>query len=60
VLGGRDLVRTPTFPRDDPRVQLDHLVALGGGSGSDGSASDGVAVRLPVGDHRALVATLRT
>jgi endonuclease/exonuclease/phosphatase family metal-dependent hydrolase len=55
VLGGRDLVRAATFPGADPRVQLDHLVAVGAAVRSD----DGVAVRLPVGDHRALLATVR-
>jgi endonuclease/exonuclease/phosphatase family metal-dependent hydrolase len=54
LLGGRDLVRTPTFPGAAPRVQLDHLVVLG-----DATGADGVAVRLPVGDHLALLATLR-
>jgi endonuclease/exonuclease/phosphatase family metal-dependent hydrolase len=55
VLRGRDLLRTPTFPGHAPRVQLDHLVALGDPR-SDGAA----AVRLDVGDHLALLATLRT
>ncbi len=53
VLGGTGLVRTPTFPAAAPRVQLDHLVALG-----DVRSDDGVGLRLPVGDHRALLATL--
>lgn len=55
VLGGRDLVRAATFPGADPRVQLDHLLAVGAGV----SADDGVAVQLAVGDHRALFATVR-
>ena len=53
LLGGRDLVRAPTFPGHAPRVQLDHLVAPAEVSG-DGA----VARRLPVGDHLALLATL--
>ena len=55
VLGARSLVRAPTFPGVDPRVQLDHLLAVGGRVRSD----DGTAVQLSVGDHRALVATVR-
>ena len=55
VLGARDLVRAPTFPAADPRVQLDHLLAVGGRV----RAEDGTAVRLGVGDHRALFATVR-
>jgi endonuclease/exonuclease/phosphatase family metal-dependent hydrolase len=55
VLGATSLVRTPTFPGADPKVQLDHLLAVGGRLTSD----DGAAVRLDVGDHRALTATVR-
>ena len=55
VLRGRDVVRTPSFPAAAPRVRLDHLVLLG-----DATAAEGTAVRLPVGDHLALRATLRT
>jgi endonuclease/exonuclease/phosphatase family metal-dependent hydrolase len=54
LLGGRDLLRTPTFPGHAPRVQLDHLVALG-----DVCATDLLAVRPALGDHVALLATLR-
>jgi endonuclease/exonuclease/phosphatase family metal-dependent hydrolase len=54
VLGARDLVRAATFPGPDPRVQLDHLLAVGGRVRSD----DGTAVQLAVGDHRALFATV--
>ena len=54
VLGGRDLVRAASFPGQAPRVQLDHLVALG-----PHSSGDGTAVQLDVGDHLALFATLR-
>ena len=55
LLRGRDLVRAPTFPGSAPRLQLDHLVALDGGT-----AGDAVAQRLTVGDHLALFATLHT
>ncbi|MGQ7297360.1 endonuclease/exonuclease/phosphatase family protein [Quadrisphaera sp. KR29] len=48
--GAPTLVRAPTFPGAAPRVQLDHVVSLG----APVSAS-GRAVRLDVGDHRALV-----
>jgi endonuclease/exonuclease/phosphatase family metal-dependent hydrolase len=54
LLGGRELLRTPTFPGHAPRVQLDHLVALG-----DVCPAESRAVRPPLGDHLALVATLR-
>jgi endonuclease/exonuclease/phosphatase family metal-dependent hydrolase len=53
LLGGRGLVRTPTFPAHAPRLQLDHLVALG-----PLCASDAIAHRTSVGDHLALVATV--
>jgi endonuclease/exonuclease/phosphatase family metal-dependent hydrolase len=55
VLGARALVRAATFPGSEPRVQLDHLLSVGGHLRSD----DGAAVALPVGDHRALLATVR-
>ena len=49
--GGRVLARAATFPAAAPRVQLDHVLALGSltvhGSGAG-------ARRLDVGDHRAL------
>jgi endonuclease/exonuclease/phosphatase family metal-dependent hydrolase len=51
VLGGVPLVRAATFPAPAPRVQLDHLVALGAEP-----AGPGRATALAVGDHRALVA----
>ncbi|WP_224386410.1 endonuclease/exonuclease/phosphatase family protein [Pseudonocardia sp. ICBG1293] len=53
LTGGRRLVDGPTFPASAPRVQLDHLLALGGLTGT------GPAVlRLGVGDHRAVAATV--
>jgi endonuclease/exonuclease/phosphatase family metal-dependent hydrolase len=54
VLGAGGLVRAATFPGHEPRVQLDHLLSVGGHLRSD----DGAAVALPVGDHRALLATV--
>lgn len=54
LLGGTGLVRAPTFPADEPRVQLDHLLALGPGL----TVRDGAAVRLGVGDHRLLAVRL--
>ena len=54
LLGGVPLVRAATFPGADPRVQLDHLVALGAAP-----AGPGTATGLDVGDHRALVAGVR-
>jgi endonuclease/exonuclease/phosphatase family metal-dependent hydrolase len=43
----------PTFPADQPREQLDHIL-VDGSLGATGSE----AVRLPLSDHRALVADL--
>ena len=52
--GFRSLAAEPTFPFDEPRRQIDHLLARG-------DVGDVVAVsapRLPVSDHRALVVEL--
>jgi endonuclease/exonuclease/phosphatase family metal-dependent hydrolase len=46
----RPLAAAATFPVDEPRRQIDHI--LGRGVGVDGT---GEAVRLPLSDHRALV-----
>ncbi|HEX2073714.1 MAG TPA: endonuclease/exonuclease/phosphatase family protein [Geodermatophilus sp.] len=54
ALGGTRLVRAPSFPAAGPRLQLDHLLAVGDGL----VARDGAATTLPVGDHRALTATV--
>ena len=51
LLGGVPLVRAATFPATGPRVQLDHLIALGAEP-----AGPGAAHALDVGDHRTLVA----
>ncbi|MFP5347737.1 MAG: endonuclease/exonuclease/phosphatase family protein [Actinomycetes bacterium] len=53
VLRGHRLVRSPTYPAAGPRVQLDHVIGLGG----LGALSSGVR-RLDVGDHLAAWARL--
>jgi endonuclease/exonuclease/phosphatase family metal-dependent hydrolase len=54
LLGASALVRTPSFPAAEPRLQLDHLLAVGGGL----RGRDAAATVLPVGDHRALTVTV--
>ncbi|MBB3086858.1 endonuclease/exonuclease/phosphatase family protein [Geodermatophilus sabuli] len=54
LLGATALVRTPSFPAAEPRLQLDHLLAVGAGL----RGHDGAATVLPVGDHRALTVTV--
>ncbi len=51
--GMRPLATGATFPADDPREQLDHLLADG-----DVGTATGSVVPLPMSDHRALVADL--
>ena len=53
VTGMRALALRPTFPADEPREQLDHVLA-------DGAvrAQAFVVRRLPLSDHRALVVDL--
>jgi endonuclease/exonuclease/phosphatase family metal-dependent hydrolase len=53
VSGLRPLASASTFPLEDPTRQLDHLLVRGGLV----AAAPGEAVRLPLSDHRALVAT---
>lgn len=53
VTGGERLVDDPTFPAQRPRLQLDHLVALGGLAAADPDVR-----HLAVGDHRAVSATV--
>ncbi len=50
ITGMRALVDAPTFPVDDPREQLDHVL----GEGSWGTVK-GEARGLPISDHRALI-----
>jgi endonuclease/exonuclease/phosphatase family metal-dependent hydrolase len=54
ITGMRPLATGHTFPADDPRVQLDHIL-------SDGqlAAAAGGPLTLPMSDHRALVADVR-
>jgi endonuclease/exonuclease/phosphatase family metal-dependent hydrolase len=49
----RPLASEVTFPADEPREQIDHLLA-------DGAIAveSSYAVRLPLSDHRALVVDL--
>jgi endonuclease/exonuclease/phosphatase family metal-dependent hydrolase len=53
VTGGTRLVRVPTFPAHDPRVQLDHLLSLGGLRGTDPHVQ-----RLSLSDHCAVIVTV--
>ncbi|GAB3196609.1 endonuclease/exonuclease/phosphatase family protein [Geodermatophilus arenarius] len=53
LLGATALVREASFPAHGPRLQLDHLLALG-----RVTARDAAAHRLGVGDHRALTVTV--
>ncbi|MGY1815402.1 endonuclease/exonuclease/phosphatase family protein [Blastococcus sp. SYSU D00820] len=55
VLGGTALVRAPTFPAPEPRLQLDHLVSLDGGP----AAVESAVRTLAIGDHRALTVAVR-
>ena len=54
ITGMRSLVSALTFPVDAPHSQIDHVLA----DGQVGVVS-GEALRLPLSDHRALVADLR-
>ncbi len=53
LLGATRLVAAASFPAGEPRLQLDHLLALG-----PVTARDAAARALPVGDHRALTVTI--
>jgi endonuclease/exonuclease/phosphatase family metal-dependent hydrolase len=57
LLGGRGLVAGPTYPAVDPRLQLDHVLALPSAGPVTAVASR--TQRLDVGDHLAVVASLR-
>jgi hypothetical protein len=50
VLRAEALVRAPSFPAAEPRVQLDHLLGRGVAAGAT------EVRRLAVGDHRLLLA----
>jgi endonuclease/exonuclease/phosphatase family metal-dependent hydrolase len=54
LLRATALVRAPSFPAIAPRIQLDHLLAVGDGL----RGSDAATTVLAVGDHRALTVTV--
>ena len=54
LLRATPLVRARSYPAPDPRLQLDHVLALDGGL----VGSEGAATSLPVGDHRVLTVTV--
>jgi endonuclease/exonuclease/phosphatase family metal-dependent hydrolase len=60
VLGGpwRSLARTATYPAEDPRVQLDHVLARDGAAHPLPPVLGSRSVATPVSDHRALVVDL--
>jgi endonuclease/exonuclease/phosphatase family metal-dependent hydrolase len=53
ITGMRSLVDAPTFPAEEPREQLDHVLLDG-----ELPPARGRAVQLPLSDHRALVVDL--
>lgn len=53
ITGLRPAASEPTFPVDDPRQQIDHVLVRGALQ-----AAGAAAVRLPVSDHRALTVDL--
>jgi endonuclease/exonuclease/phosphatase family metal-dependent hydrolase len=53
ITGLAPAARAPTFPVDEPREQIDHVLTTPGLA-----ARSAAAVRLPLSDHRALVADL--
>ena len=56
LTGWTPLVVAATFPSQAPRLQLDHVLADGLPDGA--TVTDAGAVRLPISDHQAAVATL--
>ena len=54
LLGATRLVGGPSFPAHGPRIQLDHLLAVGGAV----TGRDAAVRALRVGDHRALTVTV--
>jgi len=55
VTGGRRLVTGRTWPAPDPKVQFDHVLALGGLTGARPAIT-----RLAYGDHRTAAVTVVT
>jgi endonuclease/exonuclease/phosphatase family metal-dependent hydrolase len=56
--GWRPLVTDDTFPRHDPRFQIDHIL-LDGGTDAGSPEAVGRAVDTGVSDHRALLVDLQ-
>jgi endonuclease/exonuclease/phosphatase family metal-dependent hydrolase len=54
LAGARRLVSAPTYPGHAPRLQFDHLLALGALTATDAEVRE-----LPVGDHRLVTATVQ-
>ena len=54
LAGARRLVTAPTYPGSAPRLQFDHLLALGALTATDADVRE-----LAVGDHRLVTATVR-
>ena len=57
--GWRSLVRETTFPADDPRIQLDHILVRDDRGHLLPGVVHSAAMATPVSDHRALVVDLR-
>lgn len=55
LTGWQVLASLPTFPTDEPRVQLDHVLAHGAGLPA---VVDTRSLPMPLSDHRALVVDL--
>lgn len=53
LAGARRLVAAPTYPGPAPRLQFDHLLALGALTAVDPEVRE-----LPIGDHRLVTATV--
>lgn len=56
--GWRSLVREATFPADDPRVQLDHILLREDTGGAVPTVVHGGTLAAPLSDHRALAVEL--
>jgi endonuclease/exonuclease/phosphatase family metal-dependent hydrolase len=59
IAGWPDLIHEPTYPRDRPRLALDHVLVsddvAGGEVDVDGGAFQVAVVDLEISDHRAVV-----
>jgi endonuclease/exonuclease/phosphatase family metal-dependent hydrolase len=56
----RSLVRAATFPADEPRIQLDHVLVRDDAARPLPAVRAAGAVATPVSDHRAVVVDLET